>query len=311
METSTIAGKIINALFFLIFFIFTASVLVTIGQLLSSNPEIDVLTKMKLAAPISISGGVLIAILTYTNTIQKNQEDKDRHQSEVILKYCSGGFTRVLDMLADQNNSNLIWSQACKILLGTVSLGRKISNTEFIDAYKIEEAKCRASLYHYLSLHDGDEKSSPEGLPPTFFYGVRDWQFLTIQSRNEKLQYESGLYDCSEELDKAREVATSRTLAGKIHEYTLITSLTNTAIDTTPVIVLYSFLASKDILSDDLRNEFVDWSSEQYHFGEEFFQGALLYIKHRLNNPIGLALAHDDVNERVDTTSYINSSLEV
>lgn len=130
--------------------------------------------RFSLLPGIAISGGVLIAALTFIRERDRMEAERQRHRSEVLFARASDGFRTVVGLLSDQNNSRIIWIQAARMLLRAVELGREIHAEEYKIAYELEVERTRNDLYKALSLPD-DKSKGRRPLPPQFFYGIDDW----------------------------------------------------------------------------------------------------------------------------------------
>jgi len=135
----------------------------------------DIARRLSLLPAITISAGVLVAILTFGRERKKQQLERQRHMSEVFLERVKDGFNTVVDLLSDQNNNRVTWLRAARTLLKCVELRSKISSEEYKVAYELEEERVRNELYTILSLVD-PKTGERIPLPPQFFYGIDDWR---------------------------------------------------------------------------------------------------------------------------------------
>lgn len=223
-----------------------------IGVMIFSSNNINVLPA------VSISAGVLIAILTFARDHKKNEEERERNSSKVFLERAMGGFDVVYDLLSDKNNNRIIWLHAARTLLQAIELGHQIKNDEYKKAFQLHAEQTRAKLYQALSF-GGLGKS----LPPNFFYGSPYWEEDSLKQIT---------------LDEAAIKASD-----KIEAYT-------PSIDSIPpqsifsplseksIIAIYNFLKFPEDYSDPL-DSLVDWGSNwDASFGVE--QGPKRYIAH-------------------------------
>lgn len=65
-----------------------------------SRPDIS--QRLSLLPAITISAGVLVAILTFARERKKQESERQRHMSEVFLERVKNGFKTVIDPLSDQ-----------------------------------------------------------------------------------------------------------------------------------------------------------------------------------------------------------------
>jgi len=146
-------------------FIVLITLVYAIGAMIFSSNNLSVLPA------ISISAGVLIAILTFAREHKKNEEERERNSSKVFLERAIVGFDEVVNLLSDKNNNRIIWIHAARTLLQAIELGRQIKNVEYKKAFQLHVEQTRAKLYQVLSF-EGLGKS----LPPNFFYGSPYWE---------------------------------------------------------------------------------------------------------------------------------------
>lgn len=144
--------------------------------------NLDISQRLSLLPAITISAGVLVAILTFARERKKQELERQRHMSEVFLERVKDGFKSVIDLLSDQNNNRVTWVRAARTLLKSVELKSKISSEEYKVAYELEEERARNELYTILSLVD-QKTGERIPLPPQFFYGIADWR--TCKSLDE------------------------------------------------------------------------------------------------------------------------------
>ena len=137
--------------------------------------DLDISKRLSLLPAITISAGVLVAILTFARERKKQELERQRHMSEVFLDRVKDGFKTVIDLLSDQNNNRVTWVRAARTLLKSVELKTKISSEEYKVAYELEEERARNELYTILSLVD-QKTGERVPLPPQFFYGIDDWR---------------------------------------------------------------------------------------------------------------------------------------
>ena len=87
--------------------------------------DLDISKRLSLLPAITISAGVLVAILTFARERKKQELERQRHMSEVFLDRVKDGFKTVIDLLSDQNNNRVTWVRAARTLLKSVELKTK------------------------------------------------------------------------------------------------------------------------------------------------------------------------------------------
>ncbi|MDD5461766.1 MAG: hypothetical protein PHG00_09050 [Methylococcales bacterium] len=137
--------------------------------------DLNISQRLSLLPAITVSAGVLVAILTFERERKKQELERQRHVSEVFLERVKDGFKTVIDLLSDQNNNRITWVRAARTLLKSLELKEQIEPKEYKVAYELEEERARNELYTILSLVD-KESGERVPLPPQFFYGIEDWR---------------------------------------------------------------------------------------------------------------------------------------
>ncbi|MCG7988841.1 MAG: hypothetical protein JAY64_07160 [Candidatus Thiodiazotropha weberae] len=145
----------------------------------STNTPPSHIDKLQILTQLFIGSGVFFAGSAYYNSIKRQRIEDDKNQSKVLLDYASENFDRVTNLLRDKNNDRVTWIRAARILLDTSSLKKNITSPEYIKAYEIEEFECRGELYKILCIDGVNGNYDP--LPPSFFFGVKDWNTMTIE----------------------------------------------------------------------------------------------------------------------------------
>jgi len=196
---------------------------------------------------ISISAGVLIAIVTFFG-------DRERNSSKVFLERATVGFDTVINLLSDQNNNRIIWVHAARTLIQTLDLGDRIKNPEYKKAFNLEAEQTRVKLYQALSF-----RNLGESLPGQFFYGSPNWkEHNTLDEAAIKVSNKVETIRGS--IDSIPHLPASLPLSKK------------------SIIAIYDFLKFPENYSDPL--DFVkDWGSEWYTLGID--QGARSYVVHK------------------------------
>lgn len=163
-------------IFFLTIVVLAALILAMYGQyelLTQPSGAIDA-QKYSLLPGVTVSTGVLIAVLSFVRERQKTTLERQRHASEVLLSIVKDGFQTVIKLLSDQNNDRMVWVRAARTLRRAIELKDQITSEEYQLAYKLEEERARNDLYMVLTVQDAKTKSR-NPLPPQFFYGIDDW----------------------------------------------------------------------------------------------------------------------------------------
>jgi len=143
--------------------------------LIIAESNLSVADRLKLLPVVAVSAGVLVAVLGFARERKRQEVERRRHVSEVLLERVKNGFDNVITLLSDQNNNRVTWVRAARTLLKTLNLKEKILSEEYKVAYNLEEERARNELYNVLTLVDeGSEQRVP--LPPQFFYGIDDWR---------------------------------------------------------------------------------------------------------------------------------------
>ena len=168
--------KILICLMIILGLIILATLIVSLtgSYILIGNVDLELSKRLALLPSVAISAGVLVAILTFSREKNKQETERQRHESKVFLERASHGFSAAIDLLSDQNNNRVTWIRASRTLLKAVELKNQITTPEYQLAYELEEEQARNELYIILSIEDqvtGERKS----LPPQFFYGISDW----------------------------------------------------------------------------------------------------------------------------------------
>jgi len=200
---------------------------------------------------ISISAGVLIAIVTFLG-------DRERNSSKVFLERAIVGFDTVVDLLSDQNNNRITWVHAARTLIQTLDLDDQIKSLEYKRAFKLEAEKTRAKLHQALSwINLG------EALPGQFFYGSPDWAKLV----KEGITLDDAAIKVSNKIEAIR---------GSIDSISPLPALLPLSVKS--VIAIYDFLKYPEDYSDPL-DSVKDWDSDWYTL--DFDQGAKSYVAHK------------------------------
>ncbi|MCF7820897.1 MAG: hypothetical protein K9M17_00485 [Mariprofundaceae bacterium] len=168
--------KTLIILMFILALIILATLIASLSgsYILIGNADLELSKRLALLPSVAISAGVLVAILTFSREKNKQETERQRHESKVFLERASHGFAAAIDLLSDQNNDRVTWIRASRTLLKAVELKNQITTPEYQLAYELEEEQARNELYIILSIEDqvtGERKS----LPPQFFYGISDW----------------------------------------------------------------------------------------------------------------------------------------
>lgn len=179
MRNLQTTGIIHKALYIWIVVILILLTIYLINFFSSPNTPPSHIDKLQVLTQLFIGSGVFFAGSAYYNSIKRQRIEDDKNQSKVLLGYASENFDRVIKLLRDKNNDRVTWIRAARILLDTSSLKRKITSPEYIKAYEIEEFVCRGELYNILCINGANGNYDP--LPPSFFFGVKDWKTLTIE----------------------------------------------------------------------------------------------------------------------------------
>lgn len=229
-----------------------ATLVYSIGVMIFSSNNLNVLPA------ISISAGVLIAILTFAREHKKNEEERERNSSKVFLERAIVGFDVVYDLLSDKNNNRIIWVHAARTLLQAIELGNQIKNNEYKKAFQLYAEQTRVKLYQALSFgHAG------ASLPPNFFYGSSNWEEESL----EKISLNDAARKVSNKIEVIRG---SIDFVSSMPEFLPLSEKS--------VIAIYNFLEFPDDYSDPLESV-KDWDSEWYTL--KIDQGARSYVAHR------------------------------
>lgn len=216
---------------------------------LSPNTSINSTKLITFFPSVIIGCGVLIAYFTYIGSQDKRVEESNRHKSEVLLTSASNGFKRVIDLLKNHNNDNYSWSQAANIVDSIASIRDGISENEYKGAYHIEELIFKRELTKILSLVLPDNDNITTGLPPTFFYGIKEWNGWKPLGHNYL-----------QDLHKAALQAGDRVVTYPISYWSLQPASITSAIGINDIKAIYNFLAEgKDREKDkEIWNDNVD-----------------------------------------------------
>ncbi len=219
---------------------------------------LDISQRLSLLPAITISAGVLVAILTFERERKKQELEHQRHMSEVLLERVKDGFKTVIDLLSDQNNDRATWVRAARTLLKSVELKAKITSEEYKVAYELEEERARNDLYVILSLVD-QKTGERTPLPPQFFYGIDDWRMCNSLD-NAAVKASSSA------------VAYTVTIDG-VPPQTHIRSLSEKS-----VIAIFDFVEYPETYNDPLKSV-SDWDNN-WDTSHGIDQGARRYVAH-------------------------------
>lgn len=214
--------------------------------------------QLSLLPAVAISAGVLVAILTFARERRRQEQDRDRHMSEVFLERAVEGFKTAIDLLRDKNNSRISWVRAARTILNSVELGRQITSHEYKVAYRLEEERARNELYLVLSVLD-EKTGQRTPLPPQFFYGIPDWNAhkslddAAIAASNSAIAY-------SPSIDEVPPQSHLRPISPR------------------SVIAIFDFLKYPDEYEDPLKSV-GDWS-DNWEDSFDIDQGARRYVAH-------------------------------
>lgn len=229
-----------------------------------------------LLAPIAISSGVLIAILTFARDREKLAREREERRSEILLNQVREGLDEVLELLKDKNNDRMIWIRAARVLLEAISLGTQIKAPEYEKAYQLYADKMRIRLHIALTIYN-ERTHKREPLPPQFFYGLTDW-------------------DKAESLDNAARATSSGTQVYSLHIDCLTPESTIKPLSPSSVVAVYDFLDFPSDYSDPLYQVELwgdDWESA---YGAS--QGARRYVAHKTTTyAVGGKLFRREKNE--------------
>ncbi|MCG7964482.1 MAG: hypothetical protein N0E54_17405 [Candidatus Thiodiazotropha taylori] len=210
-----------------------------------------------------IGGGVLIAYFTYLSSQEKRLEESSRHKSEVLLTSASNGFDRVLDLLRIYNNDSYNWSQAASILKSIASIRDGIKDDEYNDAYNIKELVFKRELTKILSLVLPGKGNVTIGLPPTFFYGIKEWN-----------NWRPLGHDYLQDLHKAALLSGERQRAHSHSGWTIAPASVTSVIEINDIKEVYNFIAKgKD---RDKKKEVWNGTAEAYWIKH----GPIVFIRH-------------------------------
>lgn len=220
--------------------------------------NLDISQRLSLLSAITISAGVLVAILTFARERKKQELERQRHMSEVFLERVKDGFKSVIDLLSDQNNNRVTWVRAARTLLKSVELKSKISSEEYKVAYELEEERARNELYTILSSVD-QNTGERIPLPPQFYYGIADWR--TCKS-----------------LDEAAVKASSNAVAYHVTIDEVPPQAYLKPLSQKSVIAIFNFVEYPEAYDDPLKSV-SDWN-DNWDTSRGIDQGARRYIAH-------------------------------
>jgi hypothetical protein len=171
-----ILSAILSFLFWLLIWGLLIVVLTALGfafwelYIIVQFPDVipDDFHKLNLVPAISISAGVLIAIVTFFR-------DRQRNISKVFLERAIVSFEDVVKILSGHNNNRVDWVHAARTLLNAQEIGAQIKFPEYKKAYQLEVNRTRADLHRVLETED-PKTGYPSPLPPAFFYGSENWK---------------------------------------------------------------------------------------------------------------------------------------
>lgn len=158
--------------------VLVASVYGSYFLLTSVHQNLSFADRLFLLPVIAVSAGVLIAILTFVRERRRQEIERQRHRSEVLLAGVKKGFDTVITLLSDQNNNRITWVRAARTLMKALDLEKEILSEEYRVAYALEEERARNELYNVLTIIN-DESGERVPLPPQFFYGIEGWKECT------------------------------------------------------------------------------------------------------------------------------------
>ena len=256
-KTEKLLRDYIRPIIFFLGSIVLLALLLGIVVLLFSSllPEFN---SLSLLPAISISAGILIAIVTFIR-------ERELNSSKIFLERTIVGFDDVINLLKDQNNDRIIWIHAARTLLQAQDLGAKINSPEYKKAYTLEVDRVRGKLYKILSFDD-TEIGHRSTLPPHFFFGGDDWQ----DDYQNKVPLGELAIKASEEM-KAYSIDINKLppqhKPGPMSEKSIV--------------AIFNFLKFPEDFSDLLQSTELwttDWGSTLGVFGE---QGARQYLAHK------------------------------
>jgi len=220
--------------------------------------DLNISQRLGLLPAITISAGVLVAILTFARERKKQELERQKHMSEVFLERVKDGFKAVIDLLSDQNNNRVTWVRAARTLLKSVELKAQISSGEYKVAYELEEERARNELYTILSLVD-KKTGERVPLPPQFFYGIDDWRSCTSLD-DAAIKASSSTVAYSVTIDEVPPQAHLRTLSPQ------------------SVIAIFDFVEYPKTYNDPLKSV-GDWD-DNWDTSHGIDQGARRYVAH-------------------------------
>lgn len=125
--------------------------------------------------PVSITCGVMFAVLAYIRDRYYQDDQNTRQQDETYLSLARESFDEVFILLEDRNNNRETWVRAARLLLHGKMLHQKIVSDEIKEAYLLSEEHLRSKLYRTLNF-EGNDFAEKQPLPPQFFYGINGWE---------------------------------------------------------------------------------------------------------------------------------------
>ena len=214
---------------------------------------------LNLLPGISISCGGVIAILAFNKDRHHQKNDRVRKSDEIYLNIARDSFDEVFVLLKDKNNDRVTWIRASRLLLQALALKNKIGTKDIIEAFEVSEERLRAELYHTFSTINKEGKELG-GLPPQFFYGIKDWE-------TEK------------DLDVAAKKASAKPTVGLLSINENIPFSVQTDLAVNSVIAIFDFLKFPASYVDPL-SQVKDWDlGYSPSFGVD--QGAKRYFTHK------------------------------
>lgn len=207
---------------------------------------------------ITVSSGVLIAILTFSRERRKIEVEQCRNRSRIFLERASLGFDSAAQLLSTRRNDRIVWIRAARTLLCAIRMRDQIEDPDYRYAYDLEAERTRNGLYDSLTIED-TETGERSPLPPQFFYGIPDWR--ECKSLDEAAIRASGSVEAyGVSIDEIAPQPTLKPIAVK------------------SVIAIYNFIDYPKDYDDPLQHE-DDWND---HWGDSFGvnQGARRYVAH-------------------------------
>jgi hypothetical protein len=216
---------------------------------------------LNLLPGVAIASAGLIAVLAYIRDRRNQNISIVRKRDEVYLVQVREAFDEVFEILKDQNNENVSWVRASRLLLRGGDIKSKILTPDMQETSLLVEENLRSKLHRVLEFKP-DVDCAYEPLPPQFFYGINDW-------KTEKY------------LDEAARKGSSRIVVTNVTIDQNIPTPSGDAISSKAVIAIYCFLEYPNNYDDPL-NRVIDWDDDWIN-SHGINQGAKRYIYHKRN----------------------------